>query len=127
MSVCVSQGIRVSVEARYLSDESEPEKSKYLFAYEITIENEGHAPAQLVARHWVIKDAFNGIEEVRGEGVVGQTPLLEPGESFCYSSYCPLRTEYGTMRGTYRMVRPSGEEFDAVVAPFALMASYLLN
>ena len=127
MSVCKTRGIRVAVEARYLSEESEPEKSKYLFAYEITIENEGESPAQLVSRHWVIKDAFNGVEEVRGDGVVGQTPLLEPGESFTYSSYCPLRTDYGTMRGTYRMVRPSGEEFDATVAPFALMASYLLN
>ena len=127
MSVCITQGIKVSVRTRYLSDESEPENKKYLFAYEITIENEGTLPAQLVSRHWMIKDAFNEVEEVRGEGVVGQTPYLEPGESFTYSSYCPLRTDYGTMRGSYQMVRPNGEEFDAVIAPFALMPAFMLN
>ncbi|HEX8551177.1 MAG TPA: Co2+/Mg2+ efflux protein ApaG [Abditibacteriaceae bacterium] len=127
MSVTTTQGIRISVEARYLPEDSEPDKQRYLFAYEITIENEGTQPAQLVSRHWIIKDAFSSIEEVRGEGVVGQTPYLEAGESFTYSSYCPLRTDYGTMRGSYRMMRPDGEEFDATIAPFALMATYLLN
>ena len=127
MSVCSTQGIRISVESRYLAEESDASKTRFLFAYEITIENEGDVPAQLVARHWIIKDAFDRTEEVRGEGVVGQTPSLEPGQSFSYSSYCPLRTDYGTMRGAYRMMRPDGEEFDATIAPFALMATYLLN
>jgi ApaG protein len=127
MSVCSTQGIRVSVESRFLAEESDPAKGRFLFAYEISIENEGEFPAQLIARHWIIKDAFDRTEEVRGEGVVGQTPSLEPGQSFTYSSYCPLRTDYGTMRGAYRMMRPSGEEFDAAIAPFALMATYLLN
>jgi ApaG protein len=127
VSTCVTQGIKVSVETRYLAEESEPANDKFLFAYEITIENEGDYAAQLISRHWVIKDAYNQIEEVRGEGVVGQTPLLEPGEIFTYSSYCPLRTDYGTMRGSYRMLRPNGEEFDATIAPFALMTTYMLN
>ena len=127
VSDCITQGIKVSVRTRYMAEESEPQQKKFLFAYEITIENEGERPAQLLSRHWIIKDAFNQIEEVRGPGIVGQTPSLEPGESFTYTSYCPLRTEYGTMRGTYQMVRPDGSEFDAAIAPFALMTTSMLN
>lgn len=127
MSVAVTQGIRVMVQTQYLPDQSDPAANKYLFAYQITIANEGTQPAQLLTRHWIIKDALNHVEEVRGEGVVGETPHLEPGQSFTYTSYCPLRTEYGTMRGTYGMIRPDGETFDAVIAPFALMPHYMLN
>lgn len=127
MSVAVTQGIRVMVQTQYLPDQSDPSANKYLFAYQITIANEGTQPAQLLTRHWIIKDALNHVEEVRGEGVVGETPYLEPGQSFTYTSYCPLRTEYGTMRGTYGMVRPDGETFDAVIAPFALMPHSMLN
>jgi ApaG protein len=115
------------VQTQYLPDQSDPAANKYLFAYQITIANEGTQPAQLLTRHWVIKDAYNHVEEVRGEGVVGETPLLEPGQSFTYTSYCPLRTEYGTMRGTYGMMRPDGEIFDAIIAPFALMPHFMLN
>ena len=127
MSVSITEGIKISVRTRHMADESEPEAKKFLFAYEITIENEGEQSAQLLARHWIIKDALNSIEEVRGEGVIGQTPHLAPGESFTYTSYCPLRTEYGTMRGTYQMVRADGSEFEAVIAPFALMTTAMLN
>ena len=127
MSVCVTQGIKISVVPNYSVEHSEPERSKFVFAYQITIKNEGDAPAQLLTRHWLIKDAFQNTEEVRGEGVVGEMPILEPGEAFSYSSWCPLRTEYGVMRGTYGMVRPDGEAFEAVIAPFALMTPSLLN
>jgi ApaG protein len=89
VSVCVTQGIKVSVETQYLPDQSEPQNGKWIFAYDITITNEGSEPAQLLTRHWIIKDAQHQIEEVRGEGVVGETPYLEPGQSFSYRSYCP--------------------------------------
>ncbi len=127
MSVCVTQGIKISVEPVYAPEQSEPQKSKYLFAYHITIENEGEQSAQLLTRHWIIKDAWHNVEEVRGDGVVGETPILEPGAAYTYSSWCPLRTEYGTMRGSYGMVRPDGEEFEAVIAPFALMPTSMMN
>lgn len=127
MSVAITNGIRITVATRYLEHESEPQQNKYLFAYEITISNEGETQAQLVSRHWIIQDAMNSVDEVEGEGVVGKTPTLEPGSSFTYTSYCPLRTEWGIMKGTYNMVRPNGEEFEAVIAPFALMSPHLLN
>ncbi|MDF2440277.1 MAG: ApaG protein [Abditibacteriota bacterium] len=127
MSVAVTQGIKISVASFYREDESDPRQSQYFFTYEITIENQGDEPAQLLSRHWIIKDAFNRIEEVRGEGVIGQMPVLEPGASFFYRSGCPLRTEFGSMRGTYLMERPNGERFEATIAPFPLITSYLLN
>lgn len=127
MSTCVTQGIKVSVEPFYTPEQSEPDAGKYVFAYRITIENEGDESAQLLTRHWIIKDALHNIEEVRGEGVVGEMPILEPGAAFEYSSWCPLRTEYGTMRGTYGMIRPDGEIFEAVIAPFVLMPPSMLN
>jgi ApaG protein len=127
MSVAITNGIRITVATRYLENESEPQQNKYLFAYEITISNEGDMQAQLLSRHWIIQDALNSVDEVQGEGVVGKTPTLDPGNSFTYTSYCPLRTEWGIMKGTYSMVRPNGEEFDAVIAPFALMSPHLLN
>ena len=127
MSVCVTEGIKVSVKTQYLTEESEPENHKWFFAYQITIENEGHKAAQLLTRHWIIKDGHSQVEEVQGEGVVGQTPVIEPGQSFTYTSWCPLRTEYGIMRGSYGMVRPNGETFAATIAPFALLPYYMLN
>jgi ApaG protein len=127
MSVAVTQGIKISVKPYYLPEESDPENDRYIFAYQITILNEGERPAQLVDRHWIIKNAFNQVEEVRGPGVVGYTPYLEPGESFTYQSYCPLSTAYGFMRGTYGMIRPDGERFEANIAPFVLMPQWMLN
>lgn len=127
MSEAITEGIRIAVATHYLEDRSEPQLDKFLFAYEITISNEGDDEAQLLTRHWIIQDATNFVDEVVGEGVIGETPVLEPGRSFSYTSFCPLRTEWGIMKGTYGMVRPGGEEFDAVIAPFALMPPYLLN
>ena len=127
MSVAITNGIRVAVETRYLPDHSQPEAEKFVFAYAITISNEGEETAQLLARHWIIQDATNFVDEVIGEGVVGKTPVLKPGRSFSYTSFCPLKTEWGVMKGTYNMVRPNGEEFEAVIAPFALMPPHLLN
>ncbi len=127
MSTAITQGIRVSVKIQYLEDESEPKQEKFIFAYQITIANEGADEAQLLTRHWVIQDATNHVDEVVGDGVVGQTPVLTPGHAFVYTSYCPLKTEWGIMKGTYGMVRPDGERFEAVIAPFVLMPPYLLN
>ncbi len=127
MSVCIAQGIKITVKTQYRSAESEPAENRYCFAYQITIENQGEQPAQLLTRHWIIKDAHNHVEEVKGAGVVGQTPLIQPGESFTYVSWCPLRTDYGTMRGSYGMMRPDGDTFEAAIAPFALLPQFMLN
>lgn len=127
MSVAITHGIKVSIRSRFLESESEPEEEKFCFAYDVTVANEGTTPVQLIARHWIIKDAMNRIEEVRGEGVIGQMPWIDPGESFTYTSWCPLTTEYGSMRGSYTMQRPNGETFEATIAPFALQLPALLN
>jgi ApaG protein len=127
MSTCVTQGIKITVRSSYVPEQSDPENGSYIFSYEITILNESERPAQLLTRRWLITDAFNRIEEVKGDGVVGHTPYLESGDSFVYQSFCPLRTPYGFMRGSYGMVRPEGEEFEAIIAPFALMLPSMLN
>jgi ApaG protein len=127
MSICTTQGIRVAARPFYLPNESNPEAENWVFAYEITITNESDMSAQVVDRLWVIKDARNNIHEVEGEGVIGQSPVLEPGESFTYQSYCPLGTNYGFMRGRYSMIREDGERFEAEVAPFALLPQWMLN
>ena len=115
-----TQGIRIGAAAFYLPAESDPLQHKYLFGYRILIVNEGDQPAQLLSRHWIIIDALGRREDVEGPGVVGQTPRLEPGQGFKYNSFCPLRTEWGTMEGTFAMRRDNGELFDATVARFYL-------
>ena len=127
MSNVLTQGIRVSVESIYVPARSQPERGQYIFAYKVRIANEGDTPAQLISRHWIIQDAHGRTEHVRGPGVVGAQPRLEPGQSHEYTSFCPLRTPSGSMRGTYQMVRDDGSEFDAVVGVFSLMAPQLLN
>ena len=127
MSIAITDGIRVQVESAYMPDRSEPRARRWLFAYTVTIRNEGASPAQLRARHWVIDDADGRSEHVIGEGVVGQQPRLEPGEAFQYSSYCVLKTPHGSMRGTYEMVRDDGATFEADIAPFPLVVASLLN
>jgi len=127
MSCAVTEGIRVEVRPFYVPERSSPEQRHYFFAYQVTIQNEGDAPARLVSRHWIIKDAHGRTEHVRGPGVVGETPRLEPGQGFEYTSFCPLPTESGSMQGTFQMVRDDGSEFDARVAVFTLMADNLLN
>jgi ApaG protein len=120
MSVAVTRGVRVSVESRYLSQQSSPQQQRFVFAYTVTISNEGDDTVQLRTRHWVITDGNNQVEEVRGEGVVGEKPILEPNQSFQYTSGCVLKTPWGTMNGTYQMHRRDGSAFDAVIAPFLL-------
>ena len=104
----------------YLPDQSSPPDDRYVFAYMITITNESTFTAQLRTRHWIITDGRGGVEEVKGDGVVGEQPRLVPGQSFQYTSGCVLNTPVGTMHGTYRMWREDGSYFDAVIAPFSL-------
>jgi ApaG protein len=122
-----TEGIRVKVRTTYLADRSAPREHQFYFAYTITVSNVGQTAAQLVSRHWIITDADGDVQEVRGDGVVGQQPVLEPGGSFEYTSYCPLRTTVGSMHGSYQMVRPDGEAFDARIAPFTLAVPNALN
>lgn len=127
ISTALTDGIRVRVQSRYLADQSEPEDDRYVFAYTITISNEGTRTAQLRTRHWVITDGRGSVEEVRGDGVVGEQPRLTPGQSFQYTSGCVLTTAVGTMHGTYRMWRDDGSFFDATIAPFSLASPVRAN
>jgi ApaG protein len=127
MSSAVTDGIRVEVTSDYRPDRSEPGRHRWLFAYTVTITNEGSSPAQLLTRHWVIVDGTGHREEVRGDGVVGHQPRLEPGQSFEYTSFCVLQTSHGSMRGSYQMVRDDGRPFDAAIAPFPLVVPGLVN
>jgi ApaG protein len=119
-SNAVTHGIRVTVQSLYLADQSSPEHERFVFAYTVAISNEGQRTAQLRTRHWVITDGNGGVEEVRGDGVVGEQPRLEPGESFQYTSGCVLTTPVGEMHGEYQFVRDDGTYFDATIAPFSL-------
>lgn len=110
----------VSVRTQYLADKSDPEQEQFVFAYTITIKNVGKIAAQLISRHWVITDANNHIEEVRGLGVVGHQPLLQPGEQFEYSSGAVLQTQQGSMRGEYFCVAEDGHQFEADIPEFVL-------
>jgi ApaG protein len=120
VSNAITQGIRVTVRSNYLPDQSSPEDDRYVFAYTVAIVNEGVGPAQLRTRHWVITDGKGKIEEVRGDGVVGEQPRLSPGQTFQYTSGCVLKTPIGSMHGSYQMFRDDGSSFDAVIAPFSL-------
>jgi ApaG protein len=108
------------VQSHYLAEQSSPRDDRYVFAYTITISNEGTVTSQLRTRHWIITDGRGTVEEVRGDGVVGEQPRLEPGQAFQYTSGCVLATPVGTMHGTYRMWRDDGSYFDATIAPFSL-------
>jgi ApaG protein len=119
-SQAITEGIRVSVQSLYLPDQSSPPDDRYVFAYTITISNESSCTAQLRTRHWIITDARGEVEEVRGDGVVGEQPRLAPGQSFQYTSGCVLTTPVGTMRGSYRFWRDDGSYFDALIAAFSL-------
>ena len=111
----------------YAPERSQPSQNQWFFLYTITISNEGPETAQLLTRHWVITDGTGHVEEVRGPGVVGKQPVLAPGESFTYTSGCPLATPFGVMEGTYRMVTGNGEEFEARIAPFTLSEPYTVH
>jgi ApaG protein len=110
----------VSVVPQFLAEQSNPDEDEYLFAYTVTVRNTGEVTAKLVSRHWIITDADGDVQEVRGLGVVGQQPLLKPGESFEYTSGCALATPVGTMKGAYQMVADDGTQFDAAIPEFLL-------
>lgn len=128
MSETLTRGVRIIVRPRYVPEQSDPASQQYLFAYHITIRNEGSETVQLLSRHWVITAGDGKIEEVRGPGVVGYQPVLRPGEEFQYTSGCPLTTPVGTMHGEFNMVvQASGEAFDARISPFRLAVPGVLN
>jgi ApaG protein len=126
-SEAVTRGVRVQVYSQYDAERSEPAKNQWFFLYTITIVNEGTETVQLLTRHWVITDGNGKVEEVRGPGVVGKQPILKTGESFEYTSGCPLTTPFGLMEGTYQMVGADGEKFDVKIAPFTLSEPYTVH
>jgi len=119
--------IQVDVETRYIEDQSNPEQNYYVFAYTITIQNKGEQTAQLLSRHWVITDSNHKVQEVRGDGVVGEQPVLKPGEQFVYTSGTMLETSVGTMKGSYQMKGDDGSQFDAAVDEFVLSTPRVLH
>jgi ApaG protein len=119
-SQAITQGIRVRVQSQYLPEQSSPHDDRFVFAYTITISNESMSTSQLRTRHWIITDGRGSVEEVRGDGVVGEQPRLSPGQSFQYTSGCVLTTPIGTMQGSYRFWRDDGSYFDVAIAPFSL-------
>lgn len=127
VSTATTQGIRVHVESTYVPEQSSPRSRRYVFAYTVRITNEGESAAQLRTRHWVITDGNGKVEEVRGPGVVGQQPHLNPGDHFEYTSGCVLETPRGEMHGSYQMHRPDGTAFDATIAHFSLSLPTTLN
>ena len=116
----VSNNIEVDVETSYIADQSAPDQNRYVFAYTVTIRNEGSAPAKLLTRHWIINDANGNVQEVHGEGVVGEQPYLRPGDSFRYTSGTVIETPVGSMEGSYQMITDDGHPFDASIPAFTL-------
>ncbi|KIP88680.1 MULTISPECIES: Co2+/Mg2+ efflux protein ApaG [Pseudomonas] len=112
--------IDVSIVTRYLPEQSQPQQNRFAFAYDVTIANTGSLPAQLLSRHWLITDGNGQVQEVRGAGVIGEQPLIEPGTSHSYSSGTLMATQVGTMQGSYQMIADDGKRFDAPIAPFRL-------
>ena len=119
--------VSVSTETEYIADQSDEAKNRFVFSYTVTIHNSGTVPAQLISRHWVITDASDKVQEVRGLGVVGAQPLLKPGEKFEYTSGTALATPVGTMRGSYQMVAEDGTQFDADIPEFTLSVPRVLH
>jgi ApaG protein len=127
MSETARHLIRVDVSTNYVDDQSKPDESRYFFSYTITIRNDGEVPARLLTRHWVITDANGKVQEVRGEGVVGEQPYLRPGQGFRYSSGAVIETPVGAMQGSYQMLGDDGAHFDAQIAPFTLAMPGMLH
>jgi ApaG protein len=127
MSDTTTRGVRIEVEPLYLEHQSDPKRGLWMFAYHVTITNGGPDTVQLVSRHWIITDANGRVEEVRGPGVIGEQPVLAPGEHFRYTSGCPLPTSMGTMHGSFQMISRAGERFDAAISPFTLAEPYVVN
>ena len=126
-SEAVTNNVRVEVESQYAPERSQPFQNQWFFHYTVRITNEGEETVQLLSRHWIITDSTGHTEEVRGPGVVGEQPVLSPGESFQYTSGCPLQTSSGVMHGTYQMVTEDGSHFDVEIAPFALHEPYTVH
>jgi ApaG protein len=124
LSDTTTRNIRVGASAFFLPEHSDAQVDRYVFGYTIVIANNGDRPVQLLSRHWTIIDATGHREEVRGPGVVGQKPRLEPGQAFKYQSFCPLNTPWGTMEGTYQMRADDGETFDIQIGRFYLMTPH---
>jgi len=119
--------IKVDVQTKYIPDQSDPEQERYVFAYTITIRNEGSVPAKLLTRHWIITNANGKTQEVRGDGVVGEQPYLKPGDGFRYTSGTVLETPVGSMHGTYQLVADDGINFEAEIAPFTLSTPHTIH
>jgi ApaG protein len=127
MSVTTTEGVVIRVKPAFWPEQSKPEVSQFAFTYTITIENVGTVGAKLLTRHWLITDASGEVDEVRGEGVVGKQPQLEPGESFEYTSWALLKTPFGSMRGSYTFTRPDGRRFKAHISEFSLTQPHGLH
>ena len=121
-SECLTQGVRVTVRPSFLPEQSDPTRPVFVFGYRVRIRNEGQLPVRLISRRWVIVDAHGQHDEVEGPGVIGQQPRILPGTEFDYASYCPLRTRWGTMEGSYTMRLDAGDEFAVAVARFFLVS-----
>ena len=122
-----TRGIRIEVQSTYMPERSSPRDSQYLFEYQVRISNVGTETAKLISREWIITNADGEVERVKGPGVVGEQPLLAPGAAFEYRSFCQLKTSVGSMQGSYQMVTPAGDRFDAMIAPFTLAVPNALN
>ena len=119
--------IKVDVETQYIAEQSDPDQERFVFSYTITIRNEGSVPAKLLTRHWIITNANNKTQEVRGDGVVGEQPHLQPGDGFRYTSGTVLETPVGSMHGTYQMVADDGVNFEAEIAPFTRSTPHTIH
>jgi ApaG protein len=122
-----TRGIRIQIRSEYLADRSSPRDDQYLFQYHVRISNVGKETSQLVSREWIITTADGEVERIKGPGVIGEQPTLAPGGAFEYTSFCALKTSVGSMQGSYQMVTPTGERFDAIIAPFTLAVPNALN
>ena len=122
-----TRGIQIQVRSEYVAARSSPRESSYFFQYHVRIANVGEETAQLISREWIITNADGEVERVKGPGVIGEQPVLAPGGSFEYTSYCPLKTAVGSMHGSYQMVTTNGDRFDAAIAPFTLAVPNALN
>lgn len=122
-----SHSIGIAVDTQFVPEQSDPDRKRYVFAYTITIHNRGGVPAKLMTRHWIITDAGGQVQEVRGDGVVGEQPYLRPGDSFRYTSGAVLETPVGTMQGSYQMLGDDGRRFEAPIPVFRLSVPHALN
>ena len=123
----MNEDINITVEASFIEDQSDPDEGRFVFAYTVTIENQGQQATRLLARHWVIEDANGRIEELHGEGIIGQQPIIMPGSSYTYTSGTILETDIGTMQGSYQMLSADGKPFDAEIPVFLLSVPRVLH